>query len=339
MPSTFSALYIMKNVTILGFDYAFATSIIGMADLLGSVGVTWNYIHGQPLERQFKVDIVSPTGKDIPCANNISIHAHKPMSAVKSSDLLIIPTIAGDIDQTLARNQAAVAWIKEIAETGCDIACNCTGAFLLAEAGLLDGRVATTHWGFTRKFEERFPQVKLKSQELITEDGPIFCSGGGTAWFDMSLFLIERYCGYEVAQASTKSYVFDVERNSYSSEMRIPGKRYHQDKPIAQLQDYLDKHFDKKWSIQRFCEQTNLSERTLKRRFKQATGDTPIAYLQSLRIEAAKRLLEGTRLPIEEITHKVGYEDVSSFIRLFKRNTGYSPGSYRARFARRINIT
>ncbi len=326
----------MKQVTILGFDYAFATAIIGMADLLASVGVTWNYIHGDKLDRQFKVEIASLNGGKISCANNIDVNVHKSINDIDQSDLLIIPTIAGDIPQTLALNKEALPWIKKLYQGGSDIACNCTGAFLLAETGLLNQKKATTHWGFVDQFRQRYPQVKLQANQLITEDGQIFCSGGGTAWFDMSLFLIERYCGYDLAQASSRSYVFDIGLERAKSIQRIPGKRYHKDQQIIELQDWLETHFAEALSIDQLAARINMSPRTLKRRFKTATNETPLSYIQTLRIEAAKRLLEGSKKSIEMITQEVGYEDISSFIRLFKKHNRMSPGAYRSRFSRRV---
>ena len=327
----------MKQVTILGFDYAFATAIIGMADLLGSVGVTWNYIHGNKLDRQFNVEIASLNGGKIRCANNIEISAHKSIKEVSHSELLIIPTIAGDISQTLIQNSAAIPWIKSLYAKGSDIACNCTGAFLLAETGILNQRKATTHWGFVEQFSAQYPAVDLQENQLITEDGQIFCSGGGTAWFDMSLFLIERYCGYELAQASSRSYVFDIGQERVNNLYRIPGKRYHKDKQIIELQDWLEEHFTESINIDQLASQFNMSPRTLKRRFKLALNETPLAYIQKLRITAAKRLLEGSKKSIEMITQEVGYEDASSFIRLFKKHTSMSPGEFRARFSRRVH--
>ena len=151
----------------------------------------------------------------------------------------------------------------------------------------------------------------------------------------MSLFLIERYCGYDVAQASSKSYVFDIGRETANSPQRIPGKRYHKDTQIIVLQDWLDHHFKEALCIDDLAKRANMTERTLKRRFKNSTGDTPTSYLQTLRVEEAKRLLERSKKPVDEITREVGYEDVSSFIRLFKRHTSLAPGAYRARYARR----
>jgi transcriptional regulator GlxA family with amidase domain len=315
----------MHHVTVLGFDYAFSSAITGISDLLSTAGVTWSYIHGEQTEQKFKVEIATLDGSPIRCANDIEIKAHKALHEIEKTDVLLIPTIGGNISQTLKMNQALLPWIKQQHALGADIASNCTGAFLLAESGLLDHKKATTHWGFIEAFQQRFPHVNLQPDQLITADGSLFCSGGGMAWFDMALFLIERYCGYDVAMASSKAYVIDIGRGSQSAYSSIPGKRYHQDESILQLQEWLDNHYHEAIAIDVLAKLANMTERTLKRRFKQATGDSPIHYLQRLRIEAAKKRLESGRESVESITHAIGYEDVSSFIRLFKKNTGLSP--------------
>lgn len=328
----------MRHVTILGFDYAFASAITGMSDLLSSVGVTWNYIQGNALEKEFDVCIATLNGKDVKCANGLTISAHHDISDINSTDLLIIPTIAGDISQTLELNQEALPWLIKMHQQGADIVSNCTGAFLLAESGLLNYKKATTHWGFVEEFKRRYPLVDLQAEQMITTDGEIFCSGGGMAWFDMALYLIERYCGYDIAKASSKSYVIDMGRGSQAIYSSLPGKRYHQDERILALQDWLDNHFDKTLTVLELAEHAKLSERTLKRRFKAATGETPIQYIQHLRIEAAKKRLESSQDSVEAITHQIGYENLASFIRLFKRITNMTPSGYRARFSRISNV-
>ena len=322
----------MRHVTVLGFDYAFASAITGVSDLLSTAGITWNYIHGNEMASEFEVEIATADGAPVKCANNIKIEAHKSVEDIHSTDLLLIPTIAGDIEQTLMRNKALLPWISNQAEQGADIASNCTGAFLLAETGLLDNKLATTHWGFVDKFRQRYPKVDLQPEQLITADGALFCSGGGMAWLDMALFLIERYCGYDVAMASAKSNVVDISKSSRAAYSSIPGKRYHQDTAILALQDWLDTHFNQSITVAQLAEKTAMTERTLIRRFKQATGDSPVHYLQCLRVDAAKKLLRGEHMTIETITQQVGYQDVSSFIRLFKKHTGLSPSAHRARF-------
>jgi len=324
----------MRHVTVLGFDYAFASAITGVIDLLSMAGVTWNRIHGSPIEKQFEVLIATVDGGAVRCTNGLEIRAHKTFDEVERTDLLLVPTIAGNIEKTLALNPAVMPWLRKHYEQGADIASNCTGAFFLAESGILNGKDATTHWGYLDLFQQRYPQVNLQASQLITTDGSVFCSGGGMAWLDMGLFLIERYCGHDVAIASAKSHVIDISRGSEPAYSSILSKKYHHDETILALQDWLDVNYHQKITLDLLAEKSAMTERTFKRRFKSATGESAISYLQSLRIEAAKKLLERSRLSVEQITHNIGYEDVSSFIRLFKKHTALSPSAYRARFSR-----
>lgn len=325
----------MRHVTILGFDYAFASAITGICDSLSMAGVSWNRIHGLPENKQFKVEIATQYGEPVRCVNGLEIKAHKSLADITHTDLLLIPTIAGNVERTLKECEYALPWMRHHYAQGADIASNCTGAFLLAQSGLLDNKKATTHWGFIDQFQKMFPQVNLQPEQLITVDGSIFCSGGGMAWFDMALFLIERYCGHDIASECAKSHVIDMGRGNQAAYSSLPGKRYHQDTGILQLQDWLDQNFSHTINIEIMASIATMSERTLKRRFKAATGQSPIHYLQSLRIEAAKTLLVSGRKTVEAITFQVGYGDVSSFIRLFKSHTGLSPSAYRARFSQR----
>jgi len=324
----------VKRVTVLGFEYAFASAITGITDVLSMAGITWNRIQGDPSQKHFEVTIASEGGKPIRCSNGIEIQAHKSLEEVAHTDLLLVPTIAGNIEKTLLLNQSVLPWLRKHFEQGADIASNCTGAFFLAEAGLLDGKQATTHWGYVDQFEQRYPKVNLKASQLITSDGSVFCSGGGTAWLDMALFLIERYCGYDVAVATAKSHVFDLRRTSQSAYSNIVSKKYHHDHSIQKIQDWLGNHYHQSINISLLATKVSMTERTFKRRFKQATGESTINYLQNIRIEAAKKLLEHGNLSVERITHDVGYEDMSSFIRLFKKQTALSPSAYRAKFSR-----
>jgi transcriptional regulator GlxA family with amidase domain len=212
------------------------------------------------------------------------------------------------------------------------ICSNCTGAFLLAESGLLDGKRATTHWGYQAQFRARYPNVKLEPENMLTHDGKLLCAGGGNAWFDLGLYLIERFCDHETAIEAAKAFVIDIGRTRQLSYSPLLNKRFHNDDKILQLQDWMHQHYVEPFSVNRLIELSNLSSRTLHRRFKQATGETPNSYLQLLRIEDAKKRLEQTHDSIEQITHAVGYNDLSSFSVLFKEKTGLSPRLYRSRY-------
>jgi len=321
------------RASIVCFDQALATSIIGISDLLAYCGVTWNYIHRQSRQPGFDVNLVSRTGSQVECVNGVCLKTHTRFEDVLSSDIVIVPTIGGNIDKTLRDNPAVISFLQRLNTQDTIIASNCTGAFFLAEAGLLTGIEATTHWGFVDIFRERYPDVELKPEKMLTHSGNILCSAGGHACFDMGLYLIERFHGHDTAIQSSKSFVLDMARTSQLSYAPIELNRQHDDDLVHRAQQYLDEAYQESVSLEQLAQRLNTSVRTLIRHFKTATGDTPLNYLQTLRLEHAKKLLESTRLGVSDITHAVGYDDISSFSRLFKRKTGLTPGHYRERYA------
>ena len=330
----------MKTVTIIGFNGALASAITGIIDLFRLAGVTWARIHGQQPTALFKTRLLTEDGAPCRCINGLTLVADgawQEVGALGDDDLLVIPTIGAPIAEILASNQALVQWLAQfraLPEREVRVASNCTGAFLLAAAGLLDGREATTHWGFGDQFRRQFPAVNLHPEKLVTVDGPIACAGGGTAWWDLGVYLVERFAGPQTARELAKAFVIDAGRTSQAPYSALQSRRYHNDPAVFTVQNWLDSHYGDAITIDTLCQISCLSERTLLRRFKQATGETPHTYLQLLRIEVARTLLETGRDSLEQITQAVGYSDVSSFTRLFRRHTGLSPSQYRARFSR-----
>ena len=331
----------MRTVSVIGFDGALASAITGVIDLFRLAGVTWARINDTPPEQQFTTQLLTEGGRPCRCINGITLMADGDWRDIPTgnsqADLVIVPTIGAPIAQVLEANPGMIDWLGGFQEapTGqVRLASNCTGEFLLAEAGLLDGRQATTHWGFSNQFRKRFPGVDLQPDKLITVDGHIACAGGGMAWWDLGVYLVERYAGAKVARELAKAFVIDAGRTSQAPYGALQARRYHSDAAILKLQDWLDVNYTRPVTLQALAAFAGLTERSLIRRFKAATGDTPTGYLQILRIEAARQHLENSRVAVEVVTRLVGYEDVSSFSRLFRKHTGLAPGIYRARFGR-----
>ena len=330
----------MKTVTIIGFNGALASAITGMIDLFRLAGVTWARIHGEQPHAQFKTRLLTENGEPCQCINGVTILADgswQDVDDLGADEVLIIPTIGAPIDETLKTNKPLIQWLSQFQDAtpgDVRVASNCTGAFLLAAAGLLDGREATTHWGFSNQFRERFPAVDLRPEKLVTVGGPVACAGGGMAWWDLGVYLVERLAGAQVARELAKAFVIDAGRTSQAPYSALQARRYHSDSAILKVQDWLDTHYSQPVTLEALALMSGLAERSLIRRFKAATGDTPTGYLQVLRIEAARQHLENSRVAVEEVTRLVGYEDVSSFSRLFRKHTGLAPGVYRSRFGR-----
>ncbi|MBW0147008.1 GlxA family transcriptional regulator [Marinobacter arenosus] len=326
----------MHTVSIIGFDGALASAITGIIDLFRLAGVTWARIHGEPPEPMFRTRLLTQTGDPCRCINGITLLADGrwDADAQPAADIIIVPTIGAPIPDVLSRNAELVTWLSRQDVTPSLLASNCTGAFLLAEAGLLDGKEATTHWGFSNQFRQRYPDVICRPEKLVTVDGDIACAGGGMAWWDLGVYLVERYAGPEVSRQLAKAFVIDAGRTSQAPYSALQAKRYHSDSTVLKLQDWLDTHFSRTVSLAELAREAGLSERSLLRRFKAATGDTPNTYLQLLRVEHVRHHLETSRRSIDEIINMAGYEDVSSFSRLFRKHTGLAPGAYRSRFGR-----
>lgn len=324
----------MHKVTILGFEHAYASAITGALDLFALAGVTWQRMQGEAPKRIFDVQLASLGGKPIECINQLQLKSHIAIEDVQRTDLLLVPTIGGAIESVLHNNSALLGYIRQHYYGGADVASNCSGAFFLAESGILDGKEATTHWGYADFFSQKYPAVMLKPEKMITHQDGIFCSGGGMAWFDLALMLIERYCGHDLATNTAKAHVLDLARGNQAAYAQFKTKKYHQDKEILTVQDWLESHYFQTIKLDTLAEQFNFAPRTFVRRFKNATEQSPLQYLQSLRIEAAKKQLEASNKPIEQIINAVGYEDLSSFTRLFKNKTGLSPSQYRKKFTR-----
>lgn len=325
----------MKNIYILGFDQALASAITGVLDLFALAGVTWNRIQSTQPTPIFNVQIASANGEPIRCINGINLGAHVSFDEIKQADALIIPTIGGPIEHVLANNPALIELIQTANTKRWILAGNCTGNFLLAHAGILNGKQATTHWGFKDQFKKQYPKVNLTAEFMLTRDEHIYCAGGGLAWFDLGLHMIERFVGFEIAIQTAKAFVIDYRRDSQLSYSLMGLAKPHKDTLIKDVQNWLNLNYAKNISIDELAERFSVSKRTLIRRFNQSLDMPPNAYIQGLRIEGAQKLLEESEMQIDTIMNKVGYEDASSFRRLFKSKTGVTPSEYRSRFSRR----
>ena len=323
-------------MVIVGYDKALSSAMTGVADLFGLAGVTWNRIQGQEPQRLFNVRIASPDGEPVKCINGIQLLAHMSYDQVEDVDAIVIPTIGGPGGDVVGNTPELMALLQRADQAGWTIAGNCTGNFLLAEAGILDGKTATTHWGFSELFARRYPQVDLKADQLITRDDNIYCAGGGLAWFDLGLHMIERSFGFETAIQTAKAFVIDYRRDSQLSYSLMRLAKPHKDDLVKQVQAWLEEHYAEGFTVDELAERFSVSKRTLIRRFNAALDMPPNTYVQSIRIEAAQKLLEETERTVDVVMNDVGYEDASSFRRLFRKKTGLTPTEYRRRFSRRF---
>lgn len=322
----------MQKVTILGLYNSLASTIFGPMDIFNQAGRLWNRVAKAPTTPFFDVTVASADGQAIRTANNILVQPHCGVEAIDRTDLIVIAS-ATYIEEILARHPGLVPWIKRQYDQGAQVASVCTGVFLLAETGLLDGREATLHWGFAPAFRRRYPRVKLAEDRMFIDHGRLYCSAGVNAGLDLSLYLVEKFCGRRAAVQCAKTMILDLGRTAQTpyGSFLFPGD--HDDPMVMEVQKWLEQHHTEAVDYDRLARRHRLSRRSLERRFKRAAGVTPLGYLQQLRVENAKRLLEEGGHSFDEITWLVGYEDVSFFRKVFVKLTGLRPREYQQRFA------
>jgi transcriptional regulator GlxA family with amidase domain len=323
----------MKKVTILAMFNTMASTVVGPLDIFFQAGVIWNYFQGKKPRPLFKTRIVTTDGKPFKCLNGTIISPDGSIHDVDATDLIIVSSIL-DIEKTMKYEGEALDWLTHHHGRGTHIASICTGAFVLAETGLLDGKTATTHWGAADEFRQRYPRIDLKPERLITDEGDLFCSGGMNAGSDLSLYLVEKYCGHEVALQSSKSMISDIGRTLQTPYSIFQFQKDHNDDQILSVQKLMEENFDESHPYEDLARRFGMSRRTFERRFKAATGDTPLVYLQRVRVEEAKRMFETENLSFDEIAYNVGYEDASAFRKIFLKQTGLRPTEYKRRFQR-----
>jgi len=323
----------MKKVTVLAMYDTMASTITGPMDVFFQAGVMWNYFNGQEATPYFEINVVTTTGEPFKCLNGVRLVPDGSIDDVQDTDLIVVSSIM-DIDTTLSVQREVIGWLKDRYRRGSHIATICTGAFVLAETGLLDGKTATTHWGAADQFQKRYPRIELKPERLITDEGNLFCSGGANAGIDLCLYLVEKYCGHEVALQSSKTAIADIGRTSQAPYAIFQYQKDHRDNQVLAVQEWIEHNFDQNFNYDKLARNHGMSRRTFERRFKTATGDTPLTYQQRIRVEAAKHLLEDGNRSFDEITYRVGYEDSSSFRKVFFKQTGLRPTEYRKKFNR-----
>jgi len=323
---------ILTDVTVLFLDDTFSSTAIGPMEVFRHAGSLWNILTGSEPDPRFRVTTASVDGRPVRCDGAIEIKPDMAITAVRKSDLIFIPTTGLDIEHVLERNAPVVPWLRRWHKRGAAIASVCSGVGLIAATGMLDGKRATTHWAIADKFRELYPRVKWMPELMVTEDHGFYCGGGVHAALDLSLYLVEKFCGHEVAVQSAKALLIDTPRAWQAGFAIVPLKTDHTDDSISSAQEWLHHNFHKNFPLDTPARRVGMSLRNFVRRFKQATGDSPLMYLQKLRVAAAKRLLESDHRTVQEISDAVGYQDVAFFRDLFQRHPGVSPSAYRERF-------
>lgn len=322
----------MKKVVIYAQEFGFASTVVGPTEVFAYTGTMWNYLTGSQFEPQFNVVVASIDGEPVSTRTGLRLQVDTAIQQVEDADIVLITSCGEAIEHSLQVSAPLIPWLQQQHQRGVIIGSVCTGIALLAAANLLEGKRATTHWGMMESIRRCFPAVHMEPDQLYIEQGNIITAGGGYAGNDLALYLVEKVCGRTLARQCANALLLDTGRESQLPYAGIMHHRMHNDDRIQVIQQWLDQHFDQEINLDLLAQQHGMSSRNFKRRFTDASGETPLNYLQKLRVEAAKRILETSAQQVEQVSERVGYRDVNHFRRLFKRYAGETPARYRRQF-------
>ncbi len=322
------------HVSLVALPDAVVSTLAGIFDVINGVALMNLPQVGAPTP--FHVEIVGEAPGPLTLASGVPIDVQRSIDTLETTDILIVPSVLLRADGwEKGRYPRVVEWVRAMHTRGAILVSACSGVFLLAETGLFDGRDATVHFGYARAFAAAYPNVSIHPERVLVISGQcqeLVSSGASTSWHDLVLYLIARYAGATVAQEIARLFALQWHHDGLTPFIVFEGRVDHGDGEIQAAQQWLSDHFQVASPVEEVVKRSRLAERTFKRRFASATGITPLAYIQRLRVEDAKRRLERTDAPVDEISWRVGYEDAAFFRRLFKRTTGLAPGAYRKRF-------
>ncbi|QJR36754.1 GlxA family transcriptional regulator [Gemmatimonas groenlandica] len=323
-----------RHVSLVAIPDAVVSTLAGIYDVMNGGAMLTLSAAGAP--SPFHADIVGEQTGPLQLASGLPMQVQRAIDTIETTDIVIVPSVLlqpGGWET--GRYPALVQWLRTMHERGAILCSACSGIFLLAETGLFDDRDATMHFAYARSFSQTFPRVAIHAERVLVISGPredLVSSGASTTWHDMVLYLIARYAGATTAQEVARLFALQWHQDGLTPYIIFEGRTDHGDAEIAGAQEWLRDHFSVANPVHEMINRSALAERTFKRRFAAATGITPIAYVQRLRMEDAKRRLERTDASIEDVCWRVGYEDAAFFRRLFQRTTGMAPGAYRKRF-------
>jgi len=324
----------MKTVVVLAFNNCLTSSVVGALDVFEICNNFWKN-QKQTEKNYFEVKLATVNGNPISSFNSIALNPANSVDQLKHADLIIIPPVMDNIECAMKENALLMPWLIDLHSRGSIIASICTGIFFLGESGLLNGKKATTNPLLASVFQECYPKVNLDLNQILIDEGDVITSGPTYAFVDLMIYLVEKYCDHEIAVQCAKLLLHDKNRSLQTPYFMSTIRRPHNDEEIKTVQDWLENNCTKTMTVDTVANLFHMSPRNLVRRFQKATGDTPLVYVQRLRIEIAKKKLESSQVSIDKITDAVGYSDSKSFGRLFKKYTQLSPMAYRKRFSSR----
>lgn len=325
----------MMHVSILVPNESVLASIVDPRTIF--IGVN-EFLEAAGKPALFKVQLVG-LAEEVRFNKGIfTIHTDVLLQNLKKTDLVIIPALSGDLKATLQLNKEFIPWIKKQYQKGAEIASLCLGAFLLASTGLLNGKECSSHWLTAHEFREMFPDVTLVDGRIVTEQQGLYSSGGATSYWSLLLHLVEKYAGREMAITASKVYALEIDRKSQSPFVMFNGQKRHEDEPIKKAQVFIEENVTEKILVEDLAGKFAIGRRHFERRFKKATNNTPVEYIQRVKIEAAKKFFETSNKNVNEVMYDVGYSDNKAFRSVFRKITGLSPVEYRNRYNRQAAV-
>lgn len=324
----------MKHISILVPKGAILVSLEGTRQLFTQVNDFFKARGEEPL---FKVQLVGLTHETSLSGGLFTANTELTLKDVTKTDLIIIPAVDGDLELALEKNKEFIPWIKDHYSQGAEIASLCLGAFILAATGLLNGKKCATHWLAANDFKKMFPEVTLVTEKIITDEHGLYSSGGALSYLNLIIYLIEKYAGRDIAVLSAKVFAIEIERNNQLSFIVFQGQKGHEDEQIKKAQEFIENNYQDKITVEQLTSMLALGRRNFERRFKKATSNTVVEYIQRVKMEAAKISLESSRENVNEVMYNVGYTDTKAFRTTFKRITGLSPIQYRNKYSRMMS--
>ncbi|MBG49706.1 MAG: AraC family transcriptional regulator [Pseudozobellia sp.] len=321
----------MKNITILVPE---SSVIEAVADPQYMFSAANDFLIANGKSPLFEVSLAALNREVKFNGGMFTVHTDRLLQEVVDTDLIIIPALFGNMKQAVEKNKEALPWIVKHHKKGAEVASLCVGAFLLASTGLLNGKKCSTHWAFYNEFRETFPDVEIIDGSIITEENGLYSSGGANSYWNLLLYLLEKYTDRETAILASKYFAIDIDRKSQSAFTMFAGQKDHNDKEIRRVQEFIEKNYNERITVDDLAQMVALSRRSFERRFKKATENTVIEYHQRVKIEAAKRSFETSRQNISEVMYDVGYTDTKAFRNVFKKITGLTPIEYRNKYSK-----
>lgn len=323
----------MKHLTILVPDSQTGPNtiscIVGTYHVFTEANRYYDQLNREPI---FNIELAGVSKQSNFVNGLLTVVTQKDIATIQKTDLIIVPAVISNFSAIEAGNSMLSAWILDHYTKGANVASMCTGAYLLASTGLLDNKNCSIHWKSAANFHKLFPKVNLKTEQIITDEQGIYTNGGGYSFLNLLLYLVEKFYDRQTAIYCSKIFQIDIARQTQSDFMIFNGQKSHGDEMVMRAQDYLENNFSEKISMEKLSEKFTVGRRNFDRRFIKATGNTPVEYLQRIKVESAKKELESSRKTVNEVMYAIGYTDIKAFREIFRRFTGLSPLEYKNKY-------